>query len=315
MGCWHDRRDRRAFLGILGVGLAAVVTGCTSPSQTPPAAQPQWPPPPLLTPPVDEQEPPAAQPEQSAPPLPTPPVGEQERPAAQPGQSDPPLSTPPVGESVPPSPAAQPGGRVAVRGGPAGTPGVALTIDDGYCAGCVAGYVAFAQRTGIHLTFSPNGRYAHAWAPQATVLRPLIEAGQVQIMNHTFSHSNLTRLRPDQVRHELDRNEQWITTTFATTARPYYRPPYGAHNPDVDNLAAEVGFDRVVMWNGSFGDAQLVTPQFLMTQAYTYLRPGVIMLGHANHPTVLGLFDQISHLLRDRQLQAVTLDEMFGTRR
>jgi len=63
------------------------------------------------------------------------------------------------------------------------------------------------------------------------------------------------------------------------------------------------------------GDAQLVTPQFLMAQAYAYLRPGVIMLGHANHPTVLGLFDQISQLVRDRRLQPVTLDEMFGTSR
>jgi len=311
VGCWHDRWDRRAFLGLLGVGLAVAVTGCTSLSQTPPAGQPQQPLPPTPTPPVGEQELPAAQSQQPPPP----PVDELAPPAGQPQRPPPPLPTPPVDELAPPSSAAQPGRVRVVRGGPVGTPGVALTIDDGYCAGCVAGYVAFAQRTGIHLTFSPNGRYAPAWAPQATVLRPLIEAGQVQIMNHTFSHPNLTRLRPDQVRHELERNEQWIITTFATTARPYYRPPFGAHNPDVDNLAAEVGFDRVVMWNGSFGDAQLVTPQFLMTQAYTYLRPGVIMLGHANHPTVLGLFDQISQLLRDRQLQSVTLDEMFGTRR
>jgi hypothetical protein len=30
---------------------------------------------------------------------------------------------------------------------------------------------------------------------------------------------------------------------------------------------------------------------------------------------VLGLFDQITQLIRDRQLQPVTLDEMFGPRR
>jgi hypothetical protein len=52
-----------------------------------------------------------------------------------------------------------------------------------------------------------------------------------------------------------------------------------------------------------------------MSQAQKYLKPGVIMLGHANHPTVLGLFDQILALIRDRQLEPVTLDEMFGTSR
>jgi peptidoglycan/xylan/chitin deacetylase (PgdA/CDA1 family) len=298
VGCWHDRWDRRTFLGLLGVGLAAAVTGCTAPLQTPPVSEPTLPP--LQTPPVSEP---------TLPPLQTPPV-------AQPTSPRPPLQTPPVGESTSPPPIAGSGGRVVeLRGRSADTQQIALTIDDGYCDSCVAGYVAFAQRTGIHLTFSPNGRYAHAWAPHATVLRPLIEAGQVQIMNHTFNHPNLTRLPPARVRQELDRNEQWITSTFATTARPYYRPPFGAHNPDVDNLAADAGFDRVVMWNGSFSDSTVVTPLFLMAQARKYLHPGAIMLGHANHPTVLALFDQITQLIYDRQLQPVTLDEMFGTRR
>jgi hypothetical protein len=39
------------------------------------------------------------------------------------------------------------------------------------------------------------------------------------------------------------------------------------------------------------------------------------MLGHANHPTILSLFDQIQALIADRGLQPVTLDEMFGTSR
>jgi len=39
------------------------------------------------------------------------------------------------------------------------------------------------------------------------------------------------------------------------------------------------------------------------------------MIGHANHPTVLGLFDQITALIAERALQPVTLDEMFGTHR
>jgi peptidoglycan/xylan/chitin deacetylase (PgdA/CDA1 family) len=188
-----------------------------------------------------------------------------------------------------------------------------LTIDDGFCPECVAGYVDFAQRTGIHLTFSPNGMYNDAWAPHAPVLRPLIEAGQVQIINHTFSHPRLTWCDNSRINRELDRNEEWITRTFATYARPYYRPPFGFHNSRVDELAADLGFDRVVLWNGSFSDSTLITPEFLMSQARKYLYPGVIMLGHANHPTVLGLFDQITQLIADRHLHAVTLDEMFGT--
>ena len=199
--------------------------------------------------------------------------------------------------------------------GPSGTRQIALTVDDGYCADCVAGYAGFAARTGLHLTFSPNGVYGPVWAPQAALLRPLIERGQVQMINHTFTHRDLVRLPAGQVRDELERNEHWIGTAFGTDTRPYFRPPYGSSNPHVDGLAAELGYDRVVMWNGSFGDSKLVTPQYLLDQARRYLQPGTILLGHANHPTVLGLFDQILQLIRDRALEPVTLDEMFGTHR
>jgi peptidoglycan/xylan/chitin deacetylase (PgdA/CDA1 family) len=192
---------------------------------------------------------------------------------------------------------------------------IALSVDDGYCNECVAGYVEFAHRTGTHLTFSPNGLYSHAWAPQAAVLRPLIDAGQVQIINHTFNHPNLTKVPTAKVREELERNEAWIVKTFATTTRPYYRPPFGRHNPAVDDTAAEIGLDRVVLWNGSLADSTLIPPQFLMEQARRYLQPGTIMLGHANHPTVLGLFDQLTTLIHDRTLTPVTLDEMFGSHR
>src|SRR4051794_18062489 len=44
-------------------------------------------------------------------------------------------------------------------------------------------------------------------------------------MNHTFSPRWLTRIPTGQVREELERNEQWIAATFATSSRPYwYRP-------------------------------------------------------------------------------------------
>jgi peptidoglycan/xylan/chitin deacetylase (PgdA/CDA1 family) len=218
----------------------------------------------------------------------------------------------------PPAPITEPGGAVVLRGGTSASLAarqIALTVDDGFCADCVAGYVAFARRSGIHLTFSPNGRYAQAWAPHAAALRPLIGAGQVQIMNHTFNHPTLTRLPAGTIREELGRNEVWVNRTFETTTLPYYRPPYGRHNVEVDQVAAGEGFNRVVLWDGSYSDSELITPQFLMGQARKYLSPGVIMLGHANHPTVLGLFDQILELIKQRSLTTVTLDELFGTHR
>lgn len=216
---------------------------------------------------------------------------------------------------LPPIPQPNPGPSQVISHGVPGTRNFCLTIDDGYCADCVAGYVTFAQQSGIHLTFSPNGTYASAWMPHVATIRPLLERQQVQIINHTFSHKDLRKMTDAQIGADLERNEEWVSKNFGITTRPYYRPPFGFHNPHVDGVAAGLGYTRTVMWDGSYSDSEVITPEFLMSQAQKYLQPGVIMLGHANHPTVLGLFPQIMDLIRQRNLNPVTLDEMFGTSR
>jgi peptidoglycan/xylan/chitin deacetylase (PgdA/CDA1 family) len=303
--CAHRRLGRRAFLGLLGVGLA--VSGCAGPLGTPApgAHRPGGP---------ADRAPGEVQPAEGQPAEGEPAEGEPGggAPGEGPGQVD------LVPGRTPPAPVAQAGGGLELHGGPAGSvPArqIALTVDDGFCAGCVTGYVEFVQRSGVHLTFSPNGLYQHAWAPHAAALRPLIAAGQIQIMNHTFNHPNLTRLPAGTIRQELTSNEAWIHRTFDTSTRPYFRPPYGFHNAKVDQAAASEGFNRTMLWDGSYSDSKLITPQFLLGQARKYLTPGVVLLGHANHPTVLGLFDQILDLIKQRELNPVTLDEMFRTHR
>lgn len=217
---------------------------------------------------------------------------------------------------LPPIPSPHPGPSVKLsRGNPGPDKRICLTVDDGDNPEVVAGYVEFARRTGIHLTFSPNGIYGHSWAPHADVLKPLIENDQIQIMNHTFSHLDLRKMTPQQITAELDRNDEWVQRNFGITTRPYYRPPFGFHDERIDGVAAGLGYTRVMMWSGSYSDSEVITPQFLLAMAQRYLQPGVVVLGHANHPTVLGLFSQLDELIRQRDLTPVTLDEMFGTSR
>jgi peptidoglycan/xylan/chitin deacetylase (PgdA/CDA1 family) len=214
-----------------------------------------------------------------------------------------------------PIPPPHPGRPVVVTAPPRGADSFALTIDDGYCKECVAAYVDFAARTGIRLTFSPNGAYRDSWAPHAGRLRALIASGQVQIANHTWSHKRLIG-RPDaEVASDIQRNEDWIQATFGITARPWFRPPYGAHNHSSDDVAASLGYTRILLWNGTLGDATLLTPNELMRQAERYFKAGTIVLGHANYPTVTQMFDQLRELLAERKLDPVTLDAMFGTSR
>ena len=203
-----------------------------------------------------------------------------------------------------------------VSAGPPGTRQIALTVDDGYCGPCIAGYVEFAQSSGIQLTFNPNGVYHELWTPTLVeAVRQMVAAGQVQIGNHTWDHANLLRLPTHRVVYEISRNEAWIEETFGVTARPWFRPPFGFYDRRVLEVAADLGYTRVLMWNGTLGDATPESPEQLLALAERWLKPGTIVLGHMNHPTVLSLFTQLEAIIVQRNLEPVTLDEMFGTSR
>jgi peptidoglycan-N-acetylglucosamine deacetylase len=198
---------------------------------------------------------------------------------------------------------------------PGHTRDIVLTIDDGADAATLAAYVKLAQTTGLHLTFNPNGMRADTWNPQAKALAPLIEAGQVQIANHTFHHRSLVGLPEAEARAELERNEEWIQSTFATSSRPYFRPPNGTVDHASNILCGELGYTRVLLWNGSFQDAKLVSESALLAAASSALKPSALIVGHANAPTVTHLYPQILELIKTRNLNPVTLDEAFGTTR
>ena len=275
--------DRRAFISMLSVGAAALLTGCV------PRYRPALP---------------AAGASETQPTVPPNERFETAAPAT------------PVQSKPHHIPEPHPGPARVISQGPSSAPSqIALTVDDGACDTCVASYVGFAERSGIPLTFSPNGRVRDNWEPNAVRFRSLIDAGQVQIANHTWSHSNLLQRSESEIRADIERNEQWIQQTFGITSRPWFRPPYGSHSERTDGVAGELGFTHVVLWNGTFGDSGAIKPEKLLQLADRYLVGRGIMLGHANHDTIFPLLDQIEQLIFDRELQPVTLDTMFGTSR
>lgn len=226
--------------------------------------------------------------------------------------ADPNAGAPVALGSIPPP---RPGSAKVISAAPSPTQQIAITLDDGYCPGCIASYVEFARSSGIHLTFNPNGQFGSLWTPHVDVVREMIAEKQVQIGNHTFNHPNLLQLSNTAVSDQLNRNEEWIEQTFGITGRPWFRPPYGYYDQRVNAVAAEMGYTNILMWNGSFGDSTVISPQQLMGLANQYLKPGTIMLGHLNHDVIFPLWPQIDQIIAQRQLDPVTLDEMFGTSR
>jgi peptidoglycan/xylan/chitin deacetylase (PgdA/CDA1 family) len=189
---------------------------------------------------------------------------------------------------------------------------LALTIDDGTNSDVVAAFVAFAVDTGVRLTFFPNGCYS-SWVDNADVLRPLVDAGQVALGNHTWSHPDLTRLGDREVAEEIGRNRDFLANTFGVRDSPFFRPPFGARDERIDRISADQGHPTVVMWNATLEDSRVLTPAELMAAARRWFSAQAVVVGHANHPAVTTVYGELLDLIGERGLRTVTLADVWAT--
>ena len=187
---------------------------------------------------------------------------------------------------------------------------LALTVDDGVNTDVVRLYTQFAKDTGVRLTYFVNGMYP-SWTDNLALLRPLVESGQIQLGNHTWSHPNLTKLPASRVAQQIARNDEFLKTTFGVDARPYLRPPYGRHNSTVDAVAADLGYTAITLWSGSLSDSTVITEDYIVQMARRYFTGQAIVIGHLNHPPVTHVYEQLRDLIRARNLRTVTLNDVF----
>jgi len=188
---------------------------------------------------------------------------------------------------------------------------VALTVDDGTSPEVLAAYVDFVIASGIRLTFFVNGVYP-SWLQVKAKLSPLVESGQVQLGNHTWDHPSITELSDSEVARQLQQNETFLRKHFGVAGAPYFRPPYGNHNDRTDQISGDLGFSRTVMWWGSLGDSAVLTAEQVLAQARKWFLAERLIIGHANHPAVTQIYPQMLELIRSRNLQTVTLRDVFG---
>jgi peptidoglycan/xylan/chitin deacetylase (PgdA/CDA1 family) len=206
---------------------------------------------------------------------------------------------------------ARPGvARVYLQGPPKRE--IALTFDDGFCASCVARIIHTLARTGAHATIFPNGRYASSWDPVAPTIRKLVALGQLTIGNHTFLHLDAREESADGFGNDLQNDEVWIEHTFGVSARPFFRPPYGAYDSGTLLVAGAAGYTKVIMWSGTVADSSPRTIEYILEAIRHWAKPGAIILMHGNYPATSLALPQIISSLHARGLRPVTLAELLG---
>src|SRR5205807_5723588 len=173
---------------------------------------------------------------------------------------------------------------------------VALTFDAGTEGGGAGAQILDILRDrGLHVTFFLSGH----WVDHNPELAQQVVADGHEIANHSYSHPDLTRLSDSQIVYELDYTDQVVSDIMGTHTRPYFRPPFGARNRRVLDVAAATGF-RSVYWSLDSGDwLPRATAPAVVGKILRYAQPGDIVVEHVGAdasadalPVVLDEFDQ-----------------------
>jgi len=103
-----------------------------------------------------------------------------------------------------------------------------------------------------------------------------------EIGNHSFSHSNLTRLSKEQIIKDIQKAETIIFNATGASSRPLLRPPYGATNASVLQAVGEAGYRYLCLWNIDPRDWDGKSAKAITNLVLNNLRPGAILLFHIN---------------------------------
>lgn len=132
-----------------------------------------------------------------------------------------------------------------------------------------------------------------------------------QVGNHSWDHSDLSKMNEAGVRDQLRRANDAIVS--ATGVRPAtFRPPYGAVNSTVRALAAAEGM-ATTMWTIDTRDWALPGTGAIVSSAVNGARSGSIILMHdggGNRAQTVAAVEQIVNGLRAKGLEPVPVSEL-----
>ena len=186
---------------------------------------------------------------------------------------------------------------------------IALTFDAGTEGGGAAPQVLEILRDrGLHVTFFLSGH----WVDHNPELAQQMVADGHEIANHSYDHPDLTHLTDDQIVWELDYTDQVVSDVMGTHSRPYFRPPFGARNRRVLDVAAASGF-RSIYWSLDSGDwLPRATAGAVADKILRYARPGDIVVEHVGSDATAGALPVVLDDLAERGFLIVTVSQLLG---
>lgn len=127
--------------------------------------------------------------------------------------------------------------------------------------------------------------------------------------NHSWSHSYLTYLTPEQIIEEMSRTTDLIDRVTGRPMAPLMRAPYGRTNTDTTATLAELGLP-IIAWDIDTRDWETGATVETVRDKALLASNGSIVLMHDRSVTVAALPEIIAGL-RARGFRLVTVNELL----
>ena len=185
---------------------------------------------------------------------------------------------------------------------------VALTFDDGP-GPYTRLMIDKLRKHGVRATFFIVGRNIPLVAgPRgAPIVRDERTVGAVG--DHTFTHPLLTSLTPAQAESEIVKTQRALVRASGGPVF-LFRPPYGAHDSQIDAIARAHGLLQV-LWSVDSRDSLGANYAQIERNVISGLHPGAILLMHENHGQTIRAMLSIFAALKRRHLRAVSVPQLL----
>lgn len=193
-----------------------------------------------------------------------------------------------------------------VRSGPRSSGAVALTFDDGFNLGACTRIADTLREHGATGTFFINGNHLKA---QPEKWRRVLEG--MPVANHTRSHLNLTDQVHRVVRKQIREDEAVHERVLGRPMLKLLRPPYGASGDRIRRIAAELGYDRIVLWSVDTQDWKRSSRSRAIARRAKGAPPGSIILMHCSRAATATALPSIIRHYQRRGIKVAGLDEVL----
>ncbi len=183
------------------------------------------------------------------------------------------------------------------------SPCIALTFDDGPNANTTSQILGILEKEHVPASFFVVG----SRVPGNGALLQRMYADGDEIGNHSWSHPDLTTLKPDLIRKQVTMAQAEIEST-GVPAPTLFRPPYGAVNKAVlENVPL-----TVMLWNEDPQDWSTSDPQKVQQAVLSSAKPGGVVDMHDIYQSTADALDPLIQKLKSQHYQFVTVSQLLG---